>query len=136
MGTAKELLLEYLGHITDADRAIELFAEDASIELPYLKSVGMPWQWKGKATIYEFLQNFPQTFSDFHFGKIEVLIETPDQVFAEYHAESRVVPTGRPYIQNYMGRLVSEQGKITLIREALDMVQVAKSLFPKGLQDL
>jgi hypothetical protein len=35
-----------------------------------------------------------------------------------------------------MGRLESENGKITLIREALDMIAVARSLFPNGLDDI
>jgi hypothetical protein len=35
-----------------------------------------------------------------------------------------------------MGRLVAHNGQITLLREALDMAQVAKSMFPNGIADL
>jgi hypothetical protein len=35
-----------------------------------------------------------------------------------------------------MGRVVAENGKIKLIREALDMAIVAKGMFPNGLADL
>jgi hypothetical protein len=35
---------------------------------------------------------------------------------------------GMPYQQTYMGRLVSENGRIKLIPEAMDMIAVARSL--------
>ncbi|WP_460913124.1 nuclear transport factor 2 family protein [Spirosoma areae] len=136
MRTAKELLINYLENINDADTLIDLFADDATIELPYLGSLGMPWQWHGKAVIYQFLQSLPQTFAGFVFGNIRIHIDTPDQAFGEYDVDATAVATGRPYKQTYMGRLVAENGKIKLIREALDMVQVAKSMFPDGVSDL
>jgi hypothetical protein len=43
MRTAKVLLLSYLGNINDADKIIDLFADDATIELPYLGSLSRPW---------------------------------------------------------------------------------------------
>lgn len=134
--TAKELLLDYLQYIDQADKAIELFAEDATIELPYLASLGLPWQWHGKEVLYQFLKNLPKTFPGFAFQHIRIHIDTPDQAFGEYDVACTVAATGRPYHQTYMGRLVAENGKIKLLREALDMVQVAKSMFPDGVADL
>jgi ketosteroid isomerase-like protein len=136
MRTAKELLLSYLENINDANKLIELFADDATIELPYLGSLGMPWQWHGKDVLNQFLRSLPQTFSGFIFWNIRIHIDTPDQVFGEYDVDATVVATGLPYKQAYMGRLVAENGKIKLIREALDMVQVAKSMFPAGVPGL
>ena len=136
MKTAKELLLGYLENINDPDKAIELFADDATIELPYLGSLGLPWQWSGKETLYNFLKNLPKTFPGFQFINVRIHIDTPDQVFGEYDAHCRVAATGRAYDQTYMGRLVAENGKIKLLREALDMVQVAKSMMPDGINDL
>jgi uncharacterized protein len=136
MKNAKELLLGYLENINNADEVIQLFADDATIELPYLKSLGLPWQWKGKDVLYKFLQNLPKTFPGFKFQNINIHIDTPDQVFGEYSVDCIVASTGRPYHQTYMGRLVAENGKIKLLREALDMVQVAKSSFPNGVADL
>ncbi|WP_020604615.1 nuclear transport factor 2 family protein [Spirosoma spitsbergense] len=133
MKTAKELLLSYLENINDADKIIDLFADDATIELPYLGSLEMPWQWHGKDVIYQFLQSLPHTFADFVFQNIRIHIDTPDQAFGEYDVDATVVATGLAYKQAYMGRLVAENGKIKLIREALDMVQVAKSMFPDGV---
>jgi ketosteroid isomerase-like protein len=126
--TAKELLLGYLSDINDADKVIGLFADDATIELPYLKSLGLPWQWQGKEVIYNFLKNLPNIFPGFVFENIRVHIDTPDQAFGEYEVHCTVASTGRLYNQNYMGRLVAENGKIKLLREALDMAQVAKSM--------
>ena len=134
--TAKELLSAYLDNINDTDKLIELFADDATVELPYLNSLGMPWQWKGKEVLYGFFKDLPKTFPGFKFENIRLHINTPDQVFAEYDVNCTVAATGRPYHQTYMGWLVAENGKIKLIHEALDMVQVAKSFFPNGVSDL
>jgi ketosteroid isomerase-like protein len=134
--TAKELLLDYLENINNPDKAIELFADDATIELPYLAGLGLPWQWHGKETIHKFLENLPKTFPGFAFSNIRIHIDTPDQAFGEYDAHCKVASTNRAYNQAYMGRLVAENGNIKLLREALDMTQVAKSMFPNGIADL
>ncbi|SDI13405.1 nuclear transport factor 2 family protein [Mucilaginibacter sp. P25] len=136
MKTAKELLLSYLEHVNNPDTAIELFADDAVFELPYLASLGLPWQWKGRDVIYNFLKNLPKTFGNFKFQNIRIHIDTPDQAFGEYDVDAIVNSTGRVYPQTYMGRVVAENGKIKLIREALDMVVVAKGMFPDGLAHL
>lgn len=136
MRTAKVLLLSYLENINDADKIIDLFADDATIELPYLGSLSRPWHWHGKAVLYQFLQSLPQTITGFVFHNIRIHIDTPDQAFGEYNVNATVVATGLPYKQAYMGRLQAENGKIKLIREALDMVQVAKSMFPDSVPGL
>lgn len=134
--TAKELLISYLENIDDPDTVIELFAEDAAIELPYLKSLGMPWQMKGKNVILEFLQNLPNMFPGFKFENVQILIDTPDQVFGEYDVHCTNGKTGFPYNQSYMGRLVADNGKIKLLREGLNMAEVARSFFPEGAAHL
>ncbi len=134
--TAKELLSAYLENINDADKCIELFADDATLELPYLKSLGRPWQWSGREVLHNFLKNLPKSFIGFRFENIRIHIDTPDQTFGEYDVNCTVAATGRQYHQTYMGWLVAENGKIKLLHEALDMVQVAKSMFPGGVADL
>ncbi|MFT3827793.1 MAG: nuclear transport factor 2 family protein [Chitinophagaceae bacterium] len=136
MKTAKELLLAYLENISNADKVIELFADDATIELPYLNSLGLPWRWSGKETLHKFLQNLPKNFPGFAFKNIQILIDTPEQAFGEYEVDCTAASTGKPYHQHYMGRLVAKDGKIHLLREALDMVQVAKNIFPDGVAGL
>lgn len=128
--TAKELLLVYLENISNADILIELFAQDASIELPYVASLGVPWKWTGRDELYEFFKSIPVNFSGFEVKNIQVYIETKDQVFAEYSSSCKMVANGQSYDQDYMGRLVAENGKIILLRESLDMTQFAVSLYP------
>ena len=136
MKNARELMTIYHENIHNPDELIKHFADDAAVELPYLKSIGLEWQWRGKDTLHKFFQNLPKQFQGFKFEDIKILIVTPDQVFAEYSVHCTVVSTGRPYNQTYMGRLVAENGKIKLIREGMDMVQVAKSMLPNGLSDM
>jgi len=136
MKTAKELLMAYLQNINNADEVIALFSDDAAIELPYLSSLGLPWRWSGKETLYKFFQALPKTFPGFQFQDIQIHIDTPEQAFGEYEVECTVAATGRSYHQHYMGRLVAKEGKIVLLREALDLAQVAKSSFPNGVADL
>lgn len=134
--TAKELLVGYLENINNPETVIEFFADDAAIELPYLKSLGMPWQMKGKDVLFEFLQNLPNMFPGFKFENVQILIDTPDQAFGEYDVHCTNGKTGLPYDQSYMGRLVADNGKIKLLREALNMAEVTKSFFPEASNHL
>lgn len=128
MKTAKELLLDYLNNIGDPDLQIELFANDAVFELPYLASLGLPARWEGRETLYKFLGNLPKTFPGFKFRNIQIHIDTPEQAFGEYEATAVIAANGKDYAQHYMGRVVAKDGKIQLIREALNMVPVIRDI--------
>lgn len=132
--TAKELLLIYLDNINDAEKLIELFAEDASIELPFVASLGVPWKWTGRDELYEFFKSICLNFSEFEVKNVQILIETEDQVFAEYSSSCKIAATGQFYDQDYMSRLVAENGKIILLRESLDTTQFAVNLLPGSTQ--
>ena len=136
MKTAKELFMAYHENINQTDVAINLFADDAAIEMPYFNSLNLPWRWSGKEAIYGFLKNLPAMFPGFTFQNIHIYIDTPEQAFAEYEADSTVAATGKPYHQHYMGRLVAHDGKIKLLREAFNWVPVIKSSFPSEIADL
>jgi len=131
MKSAKELLLAYLENIGHPDLQIELFADNAVFELPYLASLGLPARWEGREVLYNFLSNLPKTFPGFQFKNIRIHIDTPDQAFGEYEATATIASNGRAYAQHYMGWLVAENGKIKLIREALNMVPVIRDI--KGM---
>ncbi|MBS1661226.1 MAG: nuclear transport factor 2 family protein [Bacteroidetes bacterium] len=130
MKTAKELLLSYieLMNNSEGEKAIDLFADDAVFELPYLASAGLPHRWEGREVLQNFLKNLPKTFPGFRFKNVVVHIDTPDQAFGEYEADAIVAKTGKPYHQHYMGRVVAKDGKIVLIREALNMHPVITSM--------
>jgi ketosteroid isomerase-like protein len=64
---------------------------------------------------------------DFRFKNLTYFIQTPDKVAAEYQVEALVVDTGKIYRQTYAGVLIAENGKIKLLREALDSVAASKA---------
>jgi ketosteroid isomerase-like protein len=114
---APELLRDYLASIQDPDAAGALFAEDGIIELPYIGA-----RAQGPQAIANFIRSLLKNVPDFRFHDARLFIETDDQAFGEYSVEAKVLSTGKIYRQTYAGRLVAENGKIKLLREALDTV--------------
>lgn len=125
MKTSTDLLNQYLSSIRDPAAAAALFADDGVLELPYLSSLGIPPRAQGPAAIENFITSLLNKVPDFQFKNIRILIETGEQVFAEYDVEATVVPTKRIYRQSYAGRLVTSGEKIILLRESLDTVDVS-----------
>jgi hypothetical protein len=136
---AKTLLLELLAVIPDGAKCAELFAEDGVLELPFLHAVGIPTRHVGRAAVQGFY-NFVGTrlYPDFGFKPqdIKVLIETPDQVFAEYMTHTKTAGTGRLIHHLFAGRLAADHGKITLLRESLNTLSAAQALNPHGAADV
>lgn len=124
MNTAKQLLEKYLENIGSPEDVAGLFAEDGAIELPYLAAIGKNYRTQGPAAIETLIRGLLNIAPAFIFINIEYHIETPTQVFAEYHVDCLF--NGKPYKQHYMGRLVAEGGKIRLLREAMDIIAVQK----------
>lgn len=127
MQSASELLMAYVDNIQDAGIASALFAEHGAIELPYLATLGFPSRAEGPEEIRKFLENIQTVFADFRFRNVKILINTPDQVFGEYEVTTTVKITGKDIHQIYMGRLAAENGKIILLREALDTAAAARA---------
>ena len=126
MKTAKELLQAYHSSIQNPYAAASLFAADGAIELPYLASLGQSWRTEGPENIKNMITGLLNMAPDFKFINIGYYIETPDQVFAEYHVDCTF--NGKPYKQLYMGRLVAEKGKIKLLREGMNLYPLMKIL--------
>jgi len=125
MKTAKELMQLYHSNVQNPSAVAALFAADGAIELPYLASVGKSWRTEGPEDIKNMIAGLLKIAPGFKFINIKYYIETPDQVFAEYEVDT--LWNGKPYKQLYMGRLVAEQGKIKLIREAMNLYSVINS---------
>jgi len=119
---APELLRAYLSNIRDPAAVAALFAEDGVLELPQINV-----RWQGRTEIEKNIAGLLKMVPDFRFKDIQIFIETPDQVFAEYSVETVVVTTGKVYKQTYFGRLVAEKGKIKLLREALDTLAAQRA---------
>jgi uncharacterized protein len=136
MNNAKALLLSFLGSVSDPKAAAELFATDGALELPYLADLGFEPRYQGPAAIEAFLIFVRELYPGFEFENIQIKIDTPDQVFAEYQINSTSGTTGRFIRQQFFGRLVAEDGKIALLREALNMLAVVYAVYPNGPADL
>ncbi len=124
MKTAKELLQSYHSNIQNPDAVTSLFATDGAIELPYFASLNQAWRFEGPENIKNMITGLLKMAPDFKFIHIKFLIQTPDQVFAEYEVDCLF--NGKPYKNLYMGRLVAENGKIKLLREALNLYPIMK----------
>ncbi|WP_321948396.1 nuclear transport factor 2 family protein [Paraburkholderia sp. J10-1] len=125
MNNARQLLAAYLESTRDPRAAAALFADDGVLELPYLKSLGIDGRAQGPEAIEGFIASLLTKVPDFEFKNVRFLIEAPEQVFAEYEVEAPVPSTGKIYWQMYAGRFVARDGKIALLREALDTVRAA-----------
>ncbi|CDZ61825.1 nuclear transport factor 2 family protein [Neorhizobium galegae] len=135
MKNATTLLQEYLSSIQNPVQVAALFADDGVLELPTANA-----RAQGPKAIESFITGFMGMVPGFRFKNIRILIETPDQVFGEYEVEVVVPSTGKLYKQTYAGRLVAENGKIKLLREALDTlaasVAFSKDDAPSSMPDI
>lgn len=131
---AKTLLFNALTAVPDGDRVASYFAEDGVLELPFLHSVRFPTRYEGREAISKFYGTVGTIFNDFKFLRddITVLIDTPDQVFAEYVTHPRGAATGRRVHHLFAGRLVAKNGQIKLLRESLNVLASANALNPAG----
>jgi hypothetical protein len=137
MSDARTLLKEFLGNFRDPEKASALLAEGGAFEMPYLVSLGRPTRFEGRESVKALLATALGYYPDFEFKDedITILIDTPDQVFAEYVAHATAGATGRRAHHLFMGRLVAENGQITLLREGLNTVAAASALLAGGPQD-
>jgi uncharacterized protein len=135
MVTAKELMLGYIAGTAEVSGA--LFAEDGTLELPYLASIGLPPVLKGPTEITTFLGFLHNSlYPGFSFEKVEVHLSTPEQVFAEYHINHKSGISGKQVQQQFFGHLQAEGGKIKRLREAIDVVVAADAIYANGLADV
>ena len=138
MKDAKTLLLEFLAAVTHGQDAAALFTEDGVVELPFLYSVGIPWRHRGRQAIRDLQGQLAGFYLDFAFKPEEthVLIDTPEQVFAEYMAHPTVRATGRTLHHLFTARVVAQNGQIKLVRESLNPFAAAQALLPSGVKAL
>jgi uncharacterized protein len=135
MKSAKELMLGYIRGTAEQSGA--LFADDGTLELPYLASIGLPPVMNGPRAITEFLTFLHGTlYPGFSFEDVRFHIETPEQAFAEYHINHKSGISGKDVKQQFFGHLEAADGKIKRLREAIDVVVAAEAIYPNGLADV
>jgi uncharacterized protein len=135
MKNAKQLLEAYIGG-TAAESAA-LFAEKGALELPYLADLGVEPRYQGPETIGAFL-NFlhDKMYPGFRFVDVKIYIDTPNQAFGEYTIHQKSGISGKDVHQRFFGHCVAENGKIVLLREALNVLAAADGMFPGGIADV
>src|SRR5258708_4319905 len=139
MKTAKQLLETYLAAISagEMERAIALFADDGAIEFPYFGSVNLPTRYQGPEALRQFFDPVVKGADNFKFKNIKIFPGVDENhVSGEYEVDAVIKKTGRRYRQLYGGRLSAENGKIKLLREFCDTVEVARAMFTNGVKDL
>ncbi|MEQ9376002.1 MAG: SDR family NAD(P)-dependent oxidoreductase [Imperialibacter sp.] len=117
------------------EKAASFFAEDGYLEAPYVATFGMPSKFEGHEQIAGSMKGMLQMAPNFHFTSVNILMETPTEVVAEYESEATLA-NGRPYKMLYMGHITTKDGKITSHREFLNTVPFVEAFFPNGLKDL
>ena len=135
MATAKVLMLAYIAGTAEESGA--LFADNGTLELPSLASIGLPPVLTGPAEITKFLGFLHGTlYPGFTFENVKIHLQTPDQVFAEYHINHKSGITGKDVQQQFFGHLEAEGGKIRRLREGIDVVVAAEAIYPNGLAEV
>jgi uncharacterized protein len=120
----------------DTETMVSMFTEDGALELPYLTDFGLPGRFAGAEGIASVAAFLHDTFPGLRLENLRILIDTPDQVFGEYEFTSVSTITGRTVHQLFFGRLLAENGKIKLLREAHNSAQTAQALLKHGIPDL
>lgn len=119
MQTAPDLLRAYLAGIQSPKHAASLFADDGVLELPWIDT-----RVQGPQAIEALITGLLRMMPTFSFKNAKFWIETVDKTFAEYEVDAAVAGSGKIYRQTYAGLLIAENGKIKLLREALDTAAV------------
>jgi len=122
MKPASELLETYLNNVRTPNVSAAQFAEDGVLELPWVNAHA-----QGPEAVEKLLSGILAKVPEFRFKNLIYFIQTPDKVAAEYQIEARVLSTGKVYKQTYVGVLHAENGKIKLLREALDTLAASKA---------
>jgi hypothetical protein len=135
MKTAKQLLEGYIND--SAQESAALFAENGALELPYLADLGVEPRYEGPKNIEAFLTFLHEKmYPGFKFVDVKIYIDTPDQAFGEYTIHQKSGISGRLVHQRFFGHCVAANGKITLLREALNVLAAADGMFPNGIADV
>ena len=135
MKTAKELLQAYIDG--SAQEAAALFADNGALELPYLADLGVEPRYEGPKNVGAFLTFLHEKmYPHFKFVDVKIYIDTPDQAFGEYTIHQKSGISGKDVHQRFFGHLTAKNGRILLLREALNVLAAADGMFPNGISDV
>lgn len=136
MKNARQLLEEFTASsFQDPKRAAEMFAKDGAFEMPYLDSLGIPWRYEGREKVEGFFKFVRGLYPNMEFHDVKIVCEQPNVVVAEYEFTTPSSKTGRVIHQLFVGRLEAENGKIKLLRESINLVELGLAIYANGLAD-
>jgi len=137
MKTSKQVLLEYLNAFPTPLKAASLFASDGVLETPYLVSINIAPRAVGPDEISKFISTLLGMAPGLTFVNPIIRLETDLQVFAEYEFHATATHTNRPFDQLFFGWMViDENGKIKVLRQALNTIEAARALLRGGIDDI
>ena len=123
-------IMELAGEMR-VDELVELFTDDAVMELPFAPGK-MPRRHVGKAAIGEFQRFARDSFSRFSMT-VDAIHETadPNVVVAEHRSDGVVAENGRPYRNHYVTFFTfDDAGLVTGWREFYDAGVVVRAFRP------
>jgi uncharacterized protein len=136
MKTAAEILHQHFEASNDIERWINLFADDGILESPHLKALGLPTRYEGKAAIRSLVEPLIRS-TFFSFNNIHIFsLDRPNEIFAEYEAQGIIRTSGYLYRQSYVIHLVTQNGRIKIFREYVDLVPTVSTRYSSGLANL
>lgn len=134
MQTATEVFQGYMA--SDAVTAVDFFAADAVLEMPYAGQIGLPLVYRGPEEIRGLFAMLAHAIPTWRFKNPEIHIATDDKVFAEFFIDEPTITPGRHFSQHIFALMVVRHGKIVRLRETLDLIASARAFLPNGVRDI
>jgi uncharacterized protein len=111
----------------DVDGQLDYCTESVVLELPYADP---PVRLEGKSAIRRHVGPALEVFSfRLHINQIYECVD-PDLLILEYTSEGKVITTGRPYLNSYVGVVRFRDGLICSQREYYNPLIAARALAP------
>ena len=107
--------------------ACALLTDDVLCDWPYRPVPEMPPELRGRETLREFFQTGMSGFEPNRYQLTQVYeLLDPDALIAEYHSSSRLLASGAPYQNFYLGIFRFRDGLVSFWREYLNPQIVAE----------
>jgi len=137
---AVQLLQQYTRLVSpeNVDEVFDLFSEDALLEFPFFKSIGIGDHLAGREAVRKQVASFVKNETEnFRFHDVKIWASAdPDRAFGEYSVTAKIKSTGRVYSQTDVARCETKNGKIVHLIEYANPINAAVAIFPGGLRDL
>lgn len=112
----------------DAERWVNMWAEDGTMEFPFAPE-GLPRRLENKAAIRAHMRSLSGTLAFTRFSE-PVIHQTlePTVMLVEFSCEGRAVATGKPYHQDYVAVITTRDGLIQNYRDYWNPLVVQAAL--------